>query len=324
MIILSPNGGHSDGMPACGRMMRGQDPENWPWRAVVANHEGDKCLAILISKTHVITGKDCGSGAHDGQVYVGKRSNESEPLEVASVHCSPHGHNVCLLELSEPVNFTESVSPICLPAEGSTFKDRMDSFIIGSPVEEKEEVPYVGYSRCKCYHHDLSEGTICAGRGMRHGMMERCKHDDSAGVLMIVKNETWILIGVSSSDQNCDDSEGPKLFSGLSKYQEWIEKATDIGEQSFVEGEAPEEEEEDFECPTPEPTHPPPECPHYPSCPPPECRKPNWCPHPPRCPYAAPEDCRDESVFGSGVSMMPSSPFILLCVLALSLYSTNW
>lgn len=121
-------------------------------------------------------------------------------------------NDICLLKLSAPVNFTESIKPICLAGEDSTFNDGLRSWITGfgmtgklaylklisfnNSVSEYEtkllffqlesgslsytlqeaKIPIVGNNRCSCYLEGFSEITnnmICAG--LRNGGKDSCQ-----------------------------------------------------------------------------------------------------------------------------------------------------
>ncbi|CAJ1085854.1 tryptase gamma-like isoform X4 [Xyrichtys novacula] len=88
--------------------------------------------------------------------------NYEESRIVTHIECN--NRSACLLKLSGPVNFTDSIYPVHLAAAGSALHSGLESWVMsGSPSGTSEEVQIVGHSECKCVNPGLAENMICAG-----------------------------------------------------------------------------------------------------------------------------------------------------------------
>lgn len=86
------------------------------------------------------------------QVHLGVHnltgSNPNEVIrDLDQIICHPQynpltfDNDICLVQLSAPVNFTDYVSPICLASENSTFYNGLSTWTTGFGVTGKLKVP---------------------------------------------------------------------------------------------------------------------------------------------------------------------------------------
>ncbi|XP_034532745.1 serine protease 27-like [Notolabrus celidotus] len=279
----------------CGRVIEGHNyQESWPWHAVITHEDGSQCSGSLINPGIVLTSYDCGSEAVKnitlGHVNMSDPSSDfQESRTVFLNYCNDNLTLItgvpdilpCLLYLSQAVNVTDSVYPICLATADITLRTGMESWVpSGSPSGGIEEVQVIGNNKCSI--PGLKENEICAGPIQSTGsdeLLGACQ-DGSGAALVTLINSTWTQIGIVKSGQSCPRHKNITSYVRVSSlFRNDIATTTTNSDFMFQINDTS-----------------------------PDCAYPQYC----------------DSVFDSGVSMMTSSPFILLCVLALSLYSTYW
>ncbi|XP_037544049.1 serine protease 27-like [Nematolebias whitei] len=278
MLILFCKGCHSQ-HPECGRMVAssriigGQNAPvgSWPWQAVFKLYGSFFCGGSLITNQWVLTAAHCltSNDVTGIQVHLGVHSlSGSNPNEVIrsldQIICHPqyngqtYENDICLVKLSNPVNFTDYVSPTCLASDNSTFDDGLSTWITGfgstSDILQEVAVPIVGNNACTCYLQDfagITENMICAGK--LAGGKDTCQ-GDSGGPLMTHDGFAWVQAGVVSFGDGCALPKRPGVYTRVSQYHEWISdniKGTKPGFVTFTSSGS--DDDLYFTCPTSSP-----------------------------------------------------------------------
>ncbi|XP_041634962.1 chymotrypsinogen A-like [Cheilinus undulatus] len=337
MLLFTPDAGCQAEMQECGKLSESH-PEHLPWQVVISFDNGH-CLGSLINNQWVVTDGHCGDGIYYyATIYLGctntsdPKNNCKESREVDEAKCTKPTANsqitrdsICLLQMYPPVNFTDLISPVCILAKESIIHSGTESWVAtGSYPNPLLKVPVVRNNECKCFLPKVKDHMICAGHQDQHWLDDNCLVNIGGGLLVNQRNY-WTLIGVVRLDPTCSELDGLKTYSSVAPFSEYILNATYHDNQlTFVSiNSMGTDPDANFVCPHPSeppiaPTAQPPEPPMQPKPQPP-------CTNHPAPPCPKPEGgCRVDSVFDSGVSMMPSSPFVLLCVLVLSLCGIYW
>ncbi|XP_043089103.1 testisin-like, partial [Puntigrus tetrazona] len=242
----------------------GEDVGNRPWLVRLHISGRGFCGGSLISREWVLTAAHCtdylsSDSELNYTVYLGRQSQNtsvSNPHEVSRGIRSivPHPdydpsqcvNDIALLRLSEPVNFTNYISPICLAANDSVFYNCttcwstrwgetgfLDSqHTYGTLQEVKMRI--VGNKECDCRVMDvtITPTMICA----EEEAGEKTCYRDSGGPLQCEQESVWILAGVTSPS-SCGTGNAPDSYARVSSYQNWIMKnvnGTDIGFVTFT------------------------------------------------------------------------------------------
>uniref|UniRef100_A0A1B6EQ65 Peptidase S1 domain-containing protein n=1 Tax=Cuerna arida TaxID=1464854 RepID=A0A1B6EQ65_9HEMI len=248
------------------------DMAEYPWMAQLIyrqlkdNSDVGGCGGSVINKRYVLTAAHCcvtGYGSKLSHVKLGEydihRTKDClrgrcspPPLEIDIEEIVMHykydqgsftlKNDICLLRLSEDIEFSDYVKPICLP----TSKDLMERSFVGSTLTvvgwgllEQEPEPRntdvlqevrVRVQPDKSCPHEITEefqesSHICAGNAQTR---DACV-GDSGGPLMYTAVEGGVprhyLVGLVSNGPLCSHENraySPGMYTKVSKYIGWI------------------------------------------------------------------------------------------------------
>ncbi|XP_050312707.1 phenoloxidase-activating factor 1-like isoform X2 [Anthonomus grandis grandis] len=146
-------------------------------------------------------------------------------------------HDIALVRLSENVQYSAYVQPICLPTPNESLRDGEITVVAGwgktekgrnSEKKLKLNVPIVNLNSCSrtysSYNIQLRSSQICAGG---EDGKDSCT-GDSGGPLMrrvYTPESRWVIEGVVSFGWNyCGTSGFPGVYTKVSTYLPWIHK----------------------------------------------------------------------------------------------------
>lgn len=250
--------------------------EDFPWMAMLIYENAMNpvipgCGGALISKTFVVTAAHCLQGPvikNKGKlktvrfgeydllnnpdcIVEGQYQDctdgiiDAEPKDIIvhpdykSGSKSQH-HDIGLIELAQPIEFSAFIRHICLPDKGSgipakkfsvcgwgrtNFFSRGTGTNIQSPIKLKTSLPYVDHGACSEIYQpqslELISGQICAGG---RNAKDTCAGDSGSPLMHFdVKKGVWILSGlVSMGPQHCGTVGRPGIYTNVNEYVSWI------------------------------------------------------------------------------------------------------
>ncbi|XP_073075231.1 plasma kallikrein isoform X1 [Manis javanica] len=141
------------------------------------------------------------------------------------------GHDIALLKLEHPLNYTEFQKAICLPSKDDTNRIYNDCWVTGWGFTEengtiqntlqKANIPLVTNEECQRSYRDyeITKQMICAG--YKEGGKDACK-GDSGGPFVCKHNKMWHLVGITSWGEGCARREQPGVYTKVAEYVDWI------------------------------------------------------------------------------------------------------
>jgi len=258
--FVVPECGNPAIKPDTTRIVGGKEtkPNSWPWMAVLFKKPiigpfYHFCDGTLVAPDWVMTAGHCFYGEKDVKkfkILLGAHyKNKVEPTQfeafISEIHVNPAYNttgggatsDITLLKLAQPVQFTDYISPICLPAKDATVPpDDTRGFATGwgvtraggqtSPMLLQVDVPVVNHQKCidewaveqaKVDDTEICGGYDQGGKGVCNG--------DSGGPWVFQSPEgIWTQHGIVSWGYPCAHAHYPDVYGRVTAFKDFIDK----------------------------------------------------------------------------------------------------
>uniref|UniRef100_A0A8C3T965 Peptidase S1 domain-containing protein n=1 Tax=Chelydra serpentina TaxID=8475 RepID=A0A8C3T965_CHESE len=236
-----------------GRIVGGGDAPRgrWPWQVSIQYNRHHFCGGSLIAAQWVVSAAHCfrftfpqaayrvNLGEH--QLSSPSPSRLSSPVRQIIVHprynTGTRSADIALVQLTEPVRFTDEILPVCLPGPSDAFPGNRTCWVTGwgsiaSEVSlpppktlQEVQVPLIDTVACNALYNidpdpkigrdPVKPDMICAGYA--EGQRDSCQVREVSGVtlggpLACDHNGTWFLMGVVSWGEGCGQPNRPTVY----------------------------------------------------------------------------------------------------------------
>lgn len=221
-------------------------PNSWPWQVYISDNTIN-CSASLIGNSWLLTAAHCTEGTilRNYKAYLGLhniKNKESAVIRsiIKAIRNKNYGgprknfnDDIALLKLSSPVEFSKTISPICLPNQGENLGIVGSApYVIGwgltadprennpQPSDVLRQVNIAIQPGSYCLpKYNISDNQICAGR-ISPIVIDSCDGDSGGPVMTKKNNSLYYLTGiVSYGDDRCS---GTGVYTKVSNYIDWI------------------------------------------------------------------------------------------------------
>ncbi|XP_075984801.1 proclotting enzyme-like [Anticarsia gemmatalis] len=243
-----------------GRIVGGTEskPGAWPWMAAIYLHGSKRrefwCGGTLVGKKHVLTAAHCTRDSKQrpfpprqfsvrlGDVDLARDDEPSRPVTLRVTAVRAHEqfsrvgfyNDIAILVLSENVQKSKYVIPICLP-QGELNRQQFDgsvATVVGwgttrygggeSSKQLEAKLPVWRNEECdRAYFQPITDTFLCAGYA--RGGVDACQ-GDSGGPLMLLVGGRWTQIGVVSFGNKCGEPGYPGVYTRVTHYSNWLQQ----------------------------------------------------------------------------------------------------
>ncbi|CAN2388265.1 Transmembrane protease serine, partial [Pristimantis euphronides] len=236
------------------RIIGGRDVAlgRWPWQVSLYLHNRHVCGGSIIAQQWIITAAHCVHNYRSPQlsswsVLSGivshspvKQQASSSAVEKIIYHQKyddrTHDYDIALMKLEKPLNYSDSIRPVCLPQYEQDLPAGSECWVAGwgythpdnthMPRSLKEAmVPIISTRKCNSsciYDGDITPRMLCAG--YLHGKVDACQ-GDSGGPLVCQTDYTWRLVGVVSWGMGCAEPNRPGVYTKIVAFLDWIHRS---------------------------------------------------------------------------------------------------
>ncbi|XP_012355296.1 atrial natriuretic peptide-converting enzyme isoform X3 [Nomascus leucogenys] len=231
-------------------------PGRWPWQCSLQSEpSGHICGCVLIAKKWVLTVAHCFEGRENAAVWkvvlgINNLDHPSVFMQtrfVKTIILHPRysqavvDYDISIVELSEDINETGYVRPVCLPSPEQWLEPDTYCYITGwghmgskMPFKLQEgEVRIISLEHCQSYFDmkTITTRMICAG--YEFGTVDSCMGDSGGPLVCEKPGGRWTLFGLTSWGSVCFSKVlGPGVYSNVSYFVEWIKRQIYI--QTFL------------------------------------------------------------------------------------------
>jgi len=231
-------------------------PYSWPWQVSLFMHGGFMCGGTLITNQWVITAAHCVAFDKNPEAYTVKlgvfnNSRIDEDGEIISDVTEVNSHpdfdiskiinDVALIKLTDPVKFTDHISPVCLPTSqdeelpraGTNLfttgwgrvNNRTDTWELSDNLKQVA-LPLMSTEQCKARNavNPIFDEKIQICAGFDQGGKGICQGDIGGPAMFQTEDGSWKQVGIISYMQQFKCASPTSAYTKISAMMDFIKQ----------------------------------------------------------------------------------------------------
>ncbi|XP_031839334.1 phenoloxidase-activating factor 1 [Nomia melanderi] len=201
------------------------------------------CSGVILNERTILTTASCALTKTDHyklhSVLVGEFNAETDPDCSARKHNISYvikhpyydektfANNIAMLRLREPIQYTETVQPICLPPPDMQIGPGGGSVLVGWGKLSSQKIKLC---QQQCLRMRIAPAQECSNYYAHGYSVELCAIGDempcsgyNGSPLLFKYGNTYFLLGILSHGSNCNSTTNyPTVFVDVQRYIRWI------------------------------------------------------------------------------------------------------
>jgi hypothetical protein len=253
---------------AMGRIVNGTaaEYEMWPFIAMIGFRGyggiGQFCAGSIINDRHILTAAHCfrGWGVISPQQFTvtlgayskvdseGAAKKNQRTYFIAKVTCHENFearadtiiYDICLVQLTETIQFNENVQPVCLPENDIQPEPGTHCIVAGwgetentgdNSILQKAIIPIVDAKKCQESYDEegvniRGDQHLCAG--FKEGQVDACQGDSGGPMVCMSSLGNYPeLYGIVSFGVGCALPGNPGVYTNVARFRNWIKSAVE-------------------------------------------------------------------------------------------------
>ncbi|XP_028931810.1 suppressor of tumorigenicity 14 protein isoform X1 [Ornithorhynchus anatinus] len=244
------------------RIVGGQNSDvgEWPWQVSLhAQGQGHLCGASLISPNWLVSAAHCFvddlkinmrySDPWVWTAYLGlhdQRQRQASTVQERKVkrvirhrlfNDFTFDHDIAVLELDQPVTYSNWVRPVCLPDATHSLPPGKAIWVTGwgltaeggtgAVILQKGEIRVINQTVChRLLPQQITPRMVCVG--FLNGGVDACQGDSGGPLSSMEDNGRMFLAGVVSWGEGCARRDKPGVYTRVPQLRDWIKEMTGV------------------------------------------------------------------------------------------------